>query len=286
MSFGIGSMSGAMATVLSNPFEVVKTRFQLQGELAAGPKAYRSLGHAFIRIVSDEGILSIQKGLVAGVTFQILFSGIRVGLYDHVLGIVKSDRAPYVSKIFAGAATGCMSAAVSSPFYLVKCRLQAQASGQGVAIGTQHGYTGMANGLSQIYKQDGFLGLYRGVDGFILRTAVGSAFQLSVFDVAKPPCQEHLGNYPGTLAAAGLAGVAAATAMNPFDVVCTRLYNQPRLEDGRGKLYSGPLNCFWKSLQAEGPIFLFKGWTSHFFRLGPHTVYTLFFFDKIKEAFS
>jgi hypothetical protein len=37
--------------------------------------------------------------------------------------------------------------------------------------------------------------------------------------------------------------------MNPFDVVSTRLYNQPQ---GAERVYNGPVDCFAKTFKAEG----------------------------------
>eukprot|EP00931_Biecheleriopsis_adriatica_P017356 TRINITY_DN12484_c0_g1_i2.p1 TRINITY_DN12484_c0_g1~~TRINITY_DN12484_c0_g1_i2.p1 ORF type:complete len:250 (+),score=49.95 TRINITY_DN12484_c0_g1_i2:212-961(+) len=242
------------------------------------------MGDAFVQILRSEGLRGVQRGLAAGITFQTLFNGVRIGLFDHVKTIVNVESAPGLSKLLAGATTGCMAAATCSPLFMVKCRLQAQVSSSVTAVGTQYGYGGMVDGVLSIYKESGIRGLYRGVDGFILRTAVGSAVQLSAFDVVKAPSQEAFGQWKGTLAAAACAGFAASTFMNPFDVVSTRLYNQPRLPCGSGALYSGPFDCFVKSLEAEGPAVLMKGWSSHVGRLVPHTVYCLVFFEQAKKA--
>lgn len=282
MSFAFGGLAGSCACVLSNPFEVVKTRFQLQGELAGGEQRYRSLRHAFRTIWKEEGVRGIQRGLGASVGFQVVFNGVRIGLFDHVKAFMYTDAAPAVSTLASGATTGCMSAAVASPLFMVKCRLQAQVSGGGVAVGTQHGYRNLLHGVTCVYRDSGVRGLYRGLDGFLGRTAVGSAFQLSVFDATKGTLQQACGPWVGTLSAAALAGLAATAAMNPLDVVTTRLYNQPRLPSGAGALYSGPLDCLLKSLRKEGPPVLAKGLLTHVWRLVPHTVYSLVFFEQFK----
>lgn len=282
-SFAFGGLSGAFACTLSNPFEVVKTRYQLQAELGKGSKQYNSLSHAFLKIMREEGIWGIQRGLLASISFQTLFNGVRIGLFDHVKLYTHSDAAPFISKVLAGAATGCLAASACSPLYMIKCRLQSQASGNALSVSTDHGYKGVTDGLYKVFKEQGPAGLYRGVDGFVLRTVVGSAFQLSVFDMAKGPCQEHVGSWPGTLVAAGCAGIAASTAMNPFDVVATRLYNQPRSPTGAGIVYSGPIDCLRKSVHIEGAAVIYRGWLAHTARLAPHTIYCLVFFEKVKE---
>jgi len=75
-----------------------------------------------------------------------------------------------------------------------------------------------------------------------------------------------------------ISGFIVAGAMNPFDVVVTRLYNQ----DPKARLYKGPLDCLAKILKAEGVGGLFKGFNAHYFRMGPHTVLTLTFWEQIK----
>jgi len=234
-------------------------------------------------MAKEEGLSAVQKGLGLSIMYQTLFNGIRIGMFDHAKVLLHSESAPTASKLVAGASTGCLAAAVCSPIYLVKCRMQAQISGTSAHRITQHEYNGAMQAFKSIYKQGGLRGLYRGVDGFVLRTAVGSAFQLSAFDVFKGPCQEQFGSWTGTIVGAGLSGLVATAAMNPFDVVSTRLYNQQQLPDGRGALYSNPIDCLVKSVRAEGPAVLTKGIVSHALRLGPHTVYCLVFFEKIKE---
>lgn len=70
-------LTGAAATmgaaVFSNPFEVMKTRMQLQGELKKrGQHAthYRNVFHAFGVVYKNEGIRGVQKGLGAGLMYQ------------------------------------------------------------------------------------------------------------------------------------------------------------------------------------------------------------------------
>lgn len=71
--------------------------------------------------------------------------------------------------------------------------------------------------------------------------------------------------------------------MNPFDVVTTRMYNQntdtsttaagsAKTAGRGGALYSSPLDCVVKTVRAEGPMALYKGFLAHYLRIGPHTV--------------
>lgn len=78
-----------------------------------------------------------------------------------------------------------------------------------------------------------------------------------------------------------MSGLVVTTAMNPFDVVSTRLYSQQVIE-GQGALYSGVVDCFRKTFRAEGVGGFMKGWTAHYLRLGPHTILTFVLWEKAK----
>ena len=75
-----------------------------------------------------------------------------------------------------------------------------------------------------------------------------------------------------------ISGLVVAAAMNPFDVVSTRLYNQ----SATNPLYTGPIDCLKKIFMKEGVFGFFKGFTAHYFRMGPHTVLTFVFWEQTK----
>jgi len=80
-----------------------------------------------------------------------------------------------------------------------------------------------------------------------------------------------------------VAGLVVTTAMNPFDVVTTRLYNQPK---GERQLYSGVWDCWVKIWNAEGVRGFSKGWFAHYARLGPHCVLSFVFLEQIRAMVS
>lgn len=66
MDFLIGGLAATCAGVFSNPFDVIKTRQQLQGELQQRKKGikqpYGSQWQAIKSIVKAEGLFGLQKG--------------------------------------------------------------------------------------------------------------------------------------------------------------------------------------------------------------------------------
>ena len=81
------------------------------------------------------------------------------------------------------------------------------------------------------------------------------------------------------------SGFVVATAMNPFDVVSTRLYSQ-QVVNGKGTLYDGLLDCFLKIGKSEGFGAFYKGWTAHYLRVGPHTIFTFVLWEQLKQQLS
>lgn len=67
MDFLIGGTAATCAGVFSNPFDVIKTRQQLQGELQhqvenVKKQPYGSQWQAIKTIVRSEGLVGLQKG--------------------------------------------------------------------------------------------------------------------------------------------------------------------------------------------------------------------------------
>ncbi len=129
--FLAGAVAACGAVTFTNPFEVIKTRLQLQGELQIQAKntPYGNAFGAFIKIYRNEGVTGIQRGLFPAYIYQILLNGFRLGMYDPIKnGIQKSvdfvygeERIPeVVSMVSAGAVAGVLGAAMASPFFLIK----------------------------------------------------------------------------------------------------------------------------------------------------------------------
>lgn len=74
--------------------------------------------------------------------------------------------------------------------------------------------------------------------------------------------------------------------MTPFDVVSTRLYNQPvNALTGQGLHYTGIVDAMMKIFRTEGFRGYYKGWSASFLRLGPHTVLSLVFWQEIRRHY-
>lgn len=299
--FIAGAMAACGAVTFTNPIELIKTRMQLQGELSKAdksvPKLYKNPIQAFPVIYKNEGIRGLQKGLIAGYLYQIGLNGCRFGFYEPGRHMITSFIDPESIKdgivpqslgvnVAAGVLSGTAGAIVANPLFLVKTRMQSYSApttevGKHAhikAVGQQTFYKSPIDGLSKIYKAEGFKGLFRGVDAAILRTGAGSGVQLPSYYFTKNFVTSHNLVAPDSVLlhfiSSSVAGLTVAIVMNPWDVVLTRVYNQ------KGDLYKGPFDCMMKTLKTEGVTAFYKGFWAQLFRIGPHSILTLMFMEQ------
>ncbi|CAL8267787.1 unnamed protein product [Merluccius merluccius] len=295
MDFFLSGVAACGACVFTNPLEVVKTRMQLQGELRGRGSYrvhYRNVFHAFWTIGRVEGVRGLQRGLAPGLVYQFVMNGIRLGSYAglEACGYVHAadGRVSTARAAAAGAAAGVAGGVTGSPIYLVKTHLQSQATSS-IAVGHQYQHRGMVHALVAICRQHGFMGLWRGAFAAVPRTSVGSAAQLTSFSTVKETVVDlqvfSTNSWLVSLSAGMVTSVVVVFAMTPFDVVSTRLYNQPVDHMGKGLLYRSYVDCFSKTMRTEGMMGLYKGLGASYFRLGPHTILSLFFWDELRKLY-
>ncbi|XP_062539997.1 solute carrier family 25 member 35-like isoform X1 [Armigeres subalbatus] len=295
MDFLLGGCAATCAGLFSNPFDVIKTRQQLQGELMNAASEtqrnpYRSITKSIQSILKAEGISGLQKGLVSALAFQFMMNSVRLGIYqtaenyEWTRGDTKFGTLVY--SIFWGGFSGVIGATVACPLYMIKTQIQATSHGK-YAVGFQHNHTGTMEALAGIYKTYGIKGLWRGYPGIVTRTAVGSSAQLATFSNFKDffvQFEIFQQSVAFTAFAASMfSGFFCCVFMSPFDVIATRLFNQGVDANGRGLLYRSVWDCFSKTLRAEGLHGLYKGFVPNYWRIAPHTILNLTFWDQFKS---
>lgn len=187
------------------------------------------------------------------------------------------------SALFGGVG-GTIGQGLASPFFMLRNQLQS-ASVETIAVGHQHKHGGLVQAFMKTYKAHGIAGLYRGVLVTIPRGMMGSGTQIATFGWTKDFLQRKFSNLDPTaisFISGATAGTAMAVAMNPTDVISTRLYNQGVCVNGKGIYYSGVIDCSIKIFKAEGLRGFYKGFWPHYIRIGPHSALVLLFFDELK----
>lgn len=261
-----GSVAACIAVTFTNPFEVIKIKRQLAEELSS----FRS-HFSLSQIVRKDGVLSLQRGLPAAYAYQAVMNGFRFSLYPFFKDNIGSN-------IIAGGLSGAISAFLSSPLNLMKTRQQSYSpylQSLGV-IKAQYSPQSTLKMLKEmIGKKHPFRALWHGAPSAAIRTGIGSAVQLASYDAFKVGAGQEA-SWKFKCVGAMVSGVLTALAMNPFDVIMTRMYNND------ASLYSSWWQCFSKMIKYEGPLALWRGLPAHYIRIGPHTALTLIIVDWLR----
>eukprot|EP01116_Phalansterium_solitarium_P000266 TRINITY_DN10168_c0_g1_i1.p1 TRINITY_DN10168_c0_g1~~TRINITY_DN10168_c0_g1_i1.p1 ORF type:complete len:310 (-),score=41.41 TRINITY_DN10168_c0_g1_i1:19-948(-) len=289
-NLAIASAAACGAVTFSNPMEVVKTRLQLQGELQKSSgfeKQYRGLTHATYKIFRFEGLRGIQRGLTLAYPYTVLMNGTRFGLYEHTKTFLsRSSGLPPTNPavgLVSAATCGVVGSIIANPFYIAKTRLQSYSPHAAVGL-HQHAYAGGWSALTSIYRENGIRGFFQGTKAACIRMTVASPTQIVSYEITKRQLLSYgmADDVRLHLVASLIAGAMLAVALNPFDVVTTRLYNQ-QIEVGKPPIYLGWIDCFVKTFRVEGFVGMYKGLFPHYVRLAPHTILLFVFLEQFRK---
>ncbi|CAB4374559.1 mitochondrial carrier [Rhizophagus irregularis] len=298
-NFALSALAPSMAVVFTLPFDTVKVRMQLQGEVrimkdatgktvrVAAEKVYKSSFDCLWKTFKYEGIRGLEKGLVPSILKESSKNVFRLGLYDPILSVLhpkndatSSSSAPAWKRMLAGGICGALGAVSANPFELVKTRLQSTAAGA-IAVGNQYGYVSVSSALRQIMtKEGGVPGLYRGSMISVYRGILGSAANLSSYTMLRDYAlrEGYSEGVPLDMGCSLISAFVSVVFMNPLDVVRTRLYNTSSIN--RQSIF----RTIKTIVENEGLKSLYKGFGTHFMRIGPHFCLTFVFLEQLKRG--
>jgi solute carrier family 25 uncoupling protein 27 len=295
-TYALSSSAACIAESVTFPFDMIKTRLQVQGEgllvrpgLASTQQATRGLFATGVGIVREEGFIRLYRGLAPACLRHVVYSGARVMIYEvlreNVLGRDVEGRFPLFKGMLAGIAAGALGQFVASPTDLVKVQLQLD--GQRRALGLAPRHTGMLAAFASIYRKGGVRGLWKGWVPNCQRAGLVQLGDLTTYDAAKQLILRRTELEEGALVHAmssGCAGLVAATLGAPADVVKTRFMNQPVDKlTGRGSLYTSSWQCLKVTLNREGIRALYKGWLPTWMRMAPWSLTFFLTFEQLRD---
>ncbi|KAF8467724.1 mitochondrial carrier domain-containing protein [Kalaharituber pfeilii] len=181
-NFAGGAVAGSVATTVTYPFDLLRTRFASQGT----QKIYKSLLGSVQHIYKHEGPKGFFRGLEAGLIQIIPYMGIFFCTYESTRSLLT----PHHQSIPSGwpdAIAGTIAAVVSKtgvfPLDLIRKRLQVQGPTRELYV---HRNIPIYNGIWQTAKTtvqcEGFRGLYRGLAVALLKAAPASAVTMWTFE--------------------------------------------------------------------------------------------------------
>ena len=269
--------SAAVITVTGiHPIDVVKTRLQISGE--GGGRDYKSLGiSGSMRVImKEEGISAFWKGIGAAWMRESSYTSLRLGLYSPIKSAMGVDsNSHFIMKFTAGSLAGALGSLVGNPFDVLKTRMMASETLITPSIKST---------ATELFQKQGMKGFYRGIEANILRAMVLNGTKMSCYDQIKDMITVSKiipSGLPTQFCSAFGAGFFMATTVAPFDMVRTKLMNQPT----DTKLYNGFVDCFVKIISKNGITGLYAGFIPICARFAPTTCLQLIIFEQIKPIF-
>ncbi|KFU89246.1 Solute carrier family 25 member 43, partial [Chaetura pelagica] len=182
-----GSLAGMVATVVTYPTDVIKTRLIVQNRLEP---SYKGILHAFYKIYHQEGLLALYRGVSPAILGAVPFSA---GSFFVYINLDKIWQKPIVHFTpLQNFINGCVAAAVaqtlSFPFETVKRKMQAQSPWLPHYGAVDVHFTGMVDCFRQTVKNKGVLGLWSGLTPSLLKIVPYFGVMFSTFEFCKRVC--------------------------------------------------------------------------------------------------
>ncbi|KFZ59544.1 Solute carrier family 25 member 43, partial [Podiceps cristatus] len=182
-----GSLAGMVATIVTYPTDVIKTRLIVQNRLEP---SYEGILHAFYKIYHQEGLLALYRGVSPAILGAVPFSA---GSFFVYINLDKIWREPIVHFTpLQNFINGCVAAGVaqtlSFPFETVKRKMQAQSPWLPHYGAVDVHFTGMADCFRQTVKNKGVLGLWSGLTPSLLKIVPYFGVMFCTFEFCKRVC--------------------------------------------------------------------------------------------------
>lgn len=178
-----GASAGGCQVVFTNPLEIVKIRLQVQGEAmkAAAREGEQVSKRSAMWIVRNLGVVGLYKGASACLLRDMPFSAIYFPFYSHLkkdfFGESPQKKLGIAQLLTAGAIAGMPAAYLTTPFDVIKTRLQVE-SRKG---DTQ--YTSLRHCAKTVFKEEGFKAFFKGGPARVLRSSPQFGFTLAGYEV-------------------------------------------------------------------------------------------------------
>ena len=173
--------------------------------------------------------------------------------------------------------------AVGNPADVAMVRMQADSR---LPLSECRNYKSVVDAIGRMVKSEGVGSLWRGSSLMVNRAMIVTVSELATYDQVKEgildsgAMADRLGNH---VTASFAAGIMAAVASNPVDVVKMRVMNM-KVGEGVKAPYDGALDCVVKTVRGSGVMALYKGFIATMSRQRPYTVVLFVTLEQVRNA--
>lgn len=272
-----GGIAGLIGVTCVFPIDLAKTRLQNQQN---GQRMYTSMSDCLIKTIRSEGYFGMYRGAAVNLTLVTPEKAIKLAANDFFRHHFAKDgkKLTLLKEMLAGCGAGTCQVIVTTPMEMLKIQLQdagriaaqkklmaAQAqlnpsTSAGAAESVVESRTTAIQITRELLRNKGIAGLYKGLGATLLRDVPFSIVYFPLFANLNKLGQKNpdvKAPFYVSFLSGCLAGSTAAVAVNPCDVIKTRLQSLQRgvNED----TYSGIIDCARKIWRNEGPMAFLKG---------------------------
>ncbi|XP_032895055.1 mitochondrial glutamate carrier 1 [Amblyraja radiata] len=277
-----GGIAGLIGVTCVFPIDLAKTRLQNQRN---GQRIYSSMSDCLMKTIRSDGYFGMYRGAAVNLTLVTPEKAIKLAANDLFRHMLSKDgkKLTLLKEMLAGCGAGTCQVIVTTPMEMLKIQLQdagrlaaqqklmaAQAvssSPSGSPISTTSQATSALKSqqtatqiTKELLRSKGITGLYKGLGATLLRDVPFSIIYFPMFaNLNKMGPRSAEGKAPiyVSFVSGCIAGSTAAVAVNPCDVIKTRLQS---LQRGLNEdTYSGVMDCIRKIWRNEGPGAFLKG---------------------------
>ncbi|WVQ74550.1 hypothetical protein IAR50_004151 [Cryptococcus sp. DSM 104548] len=288
-----GGTAGLAEALVCHPLDTIKVRIQLsKTQNAAGyqPIGFFATGR---QIITQEGPLSLYRGLGAVVSGIVPKMAIRFGSFEVYKSFLSqpdgsiSSQATFLAGLGAGATE---AVAVVTPMEVVKIRLQAQhqpvLAGPMGAMSSPR-YRNAVHAAYTIVHQEGLATFYRGVSLTALRQATNQGVNFTAYQQFKRWALEWQPHYSErglpswqTMSLGLISGAMGPFSNAPIDTVKTRIQKGTKTngETARSRMVKVTSDMF----RHEGVKAFYKGITPRVLRVAPGQAIVFTVYERVK----
>ncbi len=289
-----GFTAGVVSTLAVHPFDIVKTRLQIEQNERSRPggslRVMRKIASEARLDPTNKNTLSVVRAFYRGLMPNMVGNSISWALYfmwySNMKDLIRATR-PQLNTtgqrdlssfdyFLASGIAGVITAVLTNPIWVIKTRMLS------TARNTPGAYKSITHGTFELYRAEGLRGFYRGLIPSLFGVSHG-AIQFMAYEQLKNHWgQSRQGGKSGLtnldyLYLSALSKIFAGSITYPYQVVRARLQTY----DAQAK-YNGTLDVVRQIFRREGIQGFYKGLGPNIVRVLPSTCVTFLVYENTK----
>lgn len=271
------SFGGAVSAILTCPFDVVKTRLQIAPSASHSritQQVFSGTLDAFIKIIRNEGILTLWRGLAPTLVMTIPNAAIYFNTYEALKNQITRIGFPYPTAIplVSGALARIVAVTTLAPLEFIRTNSQARHKDRAI--------------LSFVRKT-GVRGLWLGVGATLSRDVPFSAVYWTCYEFFKHQIkpampQTTTGSFLTSFFSGAFSGMLSAILTTPIDLVKTRVQTGGDSKSIGPKRKPTARDIVRIIYREEGMKGFMRGWVPRASKVGPACAIMISSYEIIK----